>query len=134
MSRVIRAVSAGGPAGPYTFDREVVGTFAHNPTVVWSEADKLWLLYHIGCKYAQPSKCQYGGIACDDANNENGESGISLWVSADLAEWRPQGVILGPNKNGTWDMVRPANTLPQHTTATCQHSARVGCGYVTAVG
>ena len=106
MSRVIRAVSTSGkPAGPYVFDREVVGTFAHNPTVVWSGADGVWLLYHIGCKYAQPATCQYGGIACDDANNENGESSISLWQSKDLASWEPLGVALGPNANNTWDMV-----------------------------
>ena len=91
MSRVVRAVSGGGPAGPYVFDKEVVGTFAHNPTVVWSEADKLWLLYHIGCKFPQPTSCQYGGITCDDANNENGESSISLWSSSDLSNWQPHG-------------------------------------------
>ena len=30
MSRIIRAVSADGPAGPYMFEKELVGTFAHN--------------------------------------------------------------------------------------------------------
>ena len=113
MSRVIRAVSQRGPAGPYVFDKEIVGTFAHNPTVVWSGADNLWLLYHIGCPYTQPTSCQYGGITCDDANNENGESSISLWQSANLSTWEYVGVALGPNKNNTWDMV--AHTDLKHT-------------------
>ena len=110
MSRIIRAVSVSGPAGPYTFDAQVVGTFAHNPTVVWSGSDKLWLLYHIGCAVTQPASCQYGGIQCDDANNENGESSISMWASDDLKTWRPHGVVLGPNGNNTWDMVGSRNT------------------------
>lgn len=110
MSRIVRAVSETGPAGPYTFDGEVVGTFAHNPTVVWNGSNKLWLLYHIGCPVTQPAQCQYGGIQCDDANNENGESSISMWESADLKIWTPRGVVLGPNKNNTWDMVARHNT------------------------
>ena len=39
-SRIIRAESATGPPGPYTFAQEVVGAFAHSPTVIFSPADK----------------------------------------------------------------------------------------------
>ena len=48
MSRIIRAESRSGPAGPYTFAQEIAPTFAHNPTVVYSEAEGQYLMYHIG--------------------------------------------------------------------------------------
>ena len=57
MSRIIRAESRTGPAGPYAFAAEVVGTFAHNPTVVADPTRQQWLMYHIGCPVAQPSSC-----------------------------------------------------------------------------
>ena len=67
-------------------------------------------MYHIGCPYTQPTTCQEGGIMCDDANNNNGESSISLRSSTDLSEWTSLGVALGPNTNGTWDQVDTAHT------------------------
>ena len=103
MSRIIRAESHDGPAGPYTFADEVVGTFAHNPSVVWSEADQLYLLYHIGCPYKQPTQCESPSFSCDSGNTINGESGITLRSSADLRKWTTHGQILSANENGTWD-------------------------------
>jgi hypothetical protein len=67
-SRVIRAVSATGPEGPYTFANEVVGTFAHNPSVVWSEAHQLWVMVHIGCNQTLPDSCENIAITCDPGN------------------------------------------------------------------
>ena len=103
MSRVIRATSSSGPAGPYAFAAEVVATFAHNPTVVYSARDRLYLLYHIGCPIAQPTACHSPSLSCDGGNAENGESGVTLWSSADLLHWAPHGMVFRANANKTWD-------------------------------
>lgn len=58
-SRIIRSTSSTGPERPYQFDAEVVGTFAHNPTVVYSEMDKLYILIYIGCPITVPNGCSY---------------------------------------------------------------------------
>ena len=55
-SRVVRATSTTGPLGPYAFAQEVVAAFAHNPTVIYSPADRLYLLYHIGCPVSPPPR------------------------------------------------------------------------------
>jgi len=68
-----------------------------------SEVEQLYLMYLIGCEYPTPAKCQYGGVTCDWGNNQNGESGISLWVSKTLLDWNKVGMILKSNTNGTWD-------------------------------
>ena len=88
MSRIIRAESA-QPEGPFVFAAEVAGTFAHNPTVVYSDAAKLFLLYHIGCPFAQPSTCEAPKFSCGAGDSNNGESGISLLTSPDLLSWTP---------------------------------------------
>ena len=102
-SRVIRAKSTTGPAGLYQFEAEIVGTFAHNPTVVYSEANRLYLLYNIGCSINVPDGCQYVNFSCGPGNNLNGESGISLWSSPDLYQWTSHGQVLSGDRNGTWD-------------------------------
>jgi len=105
MSRIIRAESVHGPEGPYEFAAEIASTFAHNPTVVYSEIDKLWLMYHIGCDFPTPSdKCVSPDLTCDPGNYLNGESGITVRTASSLTgEWKSQGIVFGANKNGTWD-------------------------------
>lgn len=103
-SRVIHAESTSGPAGPYTFTDQVVGTFAHNPTVVYSPADKLYLLYYIGCPYSPPAMCTGPSFSCGPGNTLNGESGVSVQSSPDLKTWTPHGqVFSGQNNNVSWD-------------------------------
>lgn len=102
-STVVRATSTAGPAGPYQFGAEIVGTFAHNPTVVWSEADGLYLLVHIGCPRTVLDTCTSQVFSCGPGNTENGESGISLWSSPDLQNWAFHGQVMSGNVNGTWD-------------------------------
>jgi hypothetical protein len=102
-SRIIRSKSTSGPAGPYVFEAEIVGTFAHNPTVVYSEAEKLYLMYSIGCPQTVPDTCQTVDITCDPGNFLNGESGISMWSSPDLYSWKFHGQVLQGDVNGTWD-------------------------------
>jgi hypothetical protein len=102
-SRIIRATST-HPAGPYTFANEVVGTFAHNPSVIYSSFDELWIMVHIGCNQTLPNTCQSIAITCDPGNSVNGESGITMRVAKTLdGEWKDLGIILGANKRGTWD-------------------------------
>lgn len=106
MSRIIRAESKSGPAGPYQFISEIVSTFAHNPQVVWSEKDQLYLMYHIGCSHpVKPTGCEDPSLTCDDGNYLNGESGISVKSAKSLtdAQWVDHGIVFGANKNGTWD-------------------------------
>lgn len=90
-SRVIRATS-NHPAGPYTFANEVVGTFAHNPSVIYSPFDQLWIMVHIGCNQTLPDICQQIDITCDPGNSLNGESGITMRVAKTLdGEWQDMG-------------------------------------------
>lgn len=93
FSRIIRAESRTGPEGPYKFAAQVVGSFAHNPTVVYSPADNLYLLYAIGCSVSLPSTCQGPSFSCGPGNDINGESGISVWSSHDLRTWTAHGQV-----------------------------------------
>lgn len=104
MSRIIRAESRSGPAGPYTFAQEIAPTFAHNPTVEYSEAEGQYLMYHIGCPFPQPTTCTAPPVTCAPGDSENGESGISLRTSKDLLTWTPHpGYVLGNGSAGAWD-------------------------------
>ena len=103
-SRVVRAESRTGPQGPYTFAAQVVGHFAHNPTVVWSPADREYLMYYIGC--AQPvnaTACTGPSFTCGPGNYINGESGISVATSRDLRRWTLQGQVLRGDDGPNWD-------------------------------
>lgn len=44
----VNHVVASKPEGPWSQKGQVVGVWSHNPKVVYSEADKTWLMYHIG--------------------------------------------------------------------------------------
>lgn len=104
-SRIIRAESRTGPEGPYESRDEVVGTFSHNPTVVWSEADQEYLLYYIGCPQVVSDTCTSPNFTCGPGNYLNGESGISVASSVDLSRWTSHGpVFLGENSTA-WDAV-----------------------------
>ena len=104
MSRIIRAESRTGPAGPFAFAGEVVGTFAHNPTVDWSAAERQWLLFSIGCAVPQPASCEQPALECAPGNSNNGESGITLHTSPDLLSWtRAPGYVLANGSAGAWD-------------------------------
>ena len=103
MSRIIRAESRTGAEGPYVFASEVVGTFAHNPTVIRDPTRKQWLMYHIGCAVPQPSTCTQPSFSCDGGDAINGESGVTLRVSKDLRTWSEVGRVLTNNTDGLWD-------------------------------
>jgi hypothetical protein len=81
----------------------VLGTFSHNPTVVYSPADKLYLLYYIGCSFPQPTACVTVQFSCGRGNDLNGESGISVLTSPNLREWTPLGEIFSGDNNDMWD-------------------------------
>ncbi|KUL90946.1 hypothetical protein ZTR_00828 [Talaromyces verruculosus] len=102
-STIVRATSKSGPEGPYQFDEEIVGTFAHNPTVVHSKADGLYLLFHIGCSVQVPDGCGWETFTCGPGNSEIGESGVSAWSSPDLKNWEFHGQVFPGDANGTWD-------------------------------
>ncbi|KAK8145158.1 hypothetical protein G3M48_004826 [Beauveria asiatica] len=106
-SRIVRAESREGPAGPYVFADEVAGTFAHNPTVVRSPAadEHAYLLYYIGCATeVDASRCTGKKFSCGPGNANNGESGISVMVSSDLRTWTDKGQVFpGSNSSTDWD-------------------------------
>ncbi|TWU74319.1 hypothetical protein ED733_005858 [Metarhizium rileyi] len=102
-SRIIRAESRSGPAGPYKFAAQVLGTFAHNPSVVYSPADGEWLLYYIGCPTEVADTCQTKHFTCGAGNTNNGESGIAVMSSRDLRHWKSRGQILKGNNGTGWD-------------------------------
>lgn len=103
-SRVVRAESRSGPAGPYEFAGEVRGTFAHNPTVVYSPAEREWLLYYIGCPTdVVEDKCTAKKFTCGPGNSNNGESGISVLSSRDLRHWTPRGQVMKGTDDDAWD-------------------------------
>ena len=83
-SRIIRAESHTGPEGPYQFADLVVDVFSHNPTVIWSPADQLYLLYYIGCPYQPSDICTAVNFTCGPGDDHQGESGISVQSSKDL--------------------------------------------------
>ena len=104
MSRIIRAESHTGPAGPFVFAAEVAPTFAHNPTVTFSAVDGLFLMFHIGCPFPQPPRCEAPQFSCGTGDADNGESGISLLTSPDLITWTSAGMVFnGSSVPGAWD-------------------------------
>ena len=115
-SRIIRAESTTGPAGPYNFAQQVVPAFAHNPTVIYSPTDKKYLLYYIGCPQSPPSTCTSPSFTCGPGNFINGESGISVQSSPDLKTWTFEGQILKGADDDTWDAdVTNPSPLPLYT-------------------
>lgn len=119
-SRIIRAESRHGPAGPYSFAAELQGTFAHNPTVIWSPADKQWLMYYIGCpQKVTADKCTTQYFTCGPGNTNNGESGLSVMSSWDLRHWYPHGQVIQGDNSDRWDadLTNPT-AFPLHGDAT----------------
>ncbi|KAJ6013961.1 hypothetical protein N7540_008552 [Penicillium herquei] len=102
-SHVIRAESQNGPLGPYTSKQEIRPTFAHNPTVIWSEKDEQYLLYSIGCPQSVSSTCEGMSFTCGPGNDENGESGINVLSSTDLINWSKHGQVFSGMDNAAWD-------------------------------
>ncbi|ATY65351.1 Glycosyl hydrolase family five-bladed beta-propellor domain [Cordyceps militaris] len=114
-SRVVRAESRAGPAGPYAFADEVAGTFAHNPTVVYSPADAAYLLYYIGCATEVAPQCTGKKFTCGPGNANNGESGIALKTSKDLRTWTDVGQVFQGKDSGDWDAdVTNPSAFPLH--------------------
>ncbi len=102
-SRIMHAESRTGPDGPYDIGSEVVGHFSHNPTVVYSPAEKLYLLYYIGCPQTVSPVCTAPSFTCGPGNYINGESGISVQTSPDLITWTHQGQVFAGEDNSDWD-------------------------------
>lgn len=96
FSTIAHATSKTGPAGPYVSPVQVIGMFAHNPTVVWSPYDKQYLMYHIGCPQPMPDLCGPTKFTC---GAPDGQSGITVHSSPDLTTWTRQGMVM----NGTYD-------------------------------
>lgn len=101
FSTIAHATSRTGPAGPYVSPTQVLGTFAHNPTVIWSPYDKQYLLYHIGCPQPMPDVCGPVKFQC---GIPDGQSGITVHSSPDLQSWKSHGIVFnGTTDKNRWD-------------------------------
>ena len=113
FSRIIRAESTNGPIGPYEFKQEIAPSFAHNPSVVWNEAEQLYVLYSIGCRTEVPASCKSKDYSCGPGNTINGESGISVRTSPNLRDWTSHGQVIQGANDGSWD-ADTTNPAPLH--------------------
>lgn len=104
FSKVIRAESRTGPAGPYHYAQEVLGTFRHNPGTIWSPADNKYLLYTIGIETETPDTCK----SYKWANN------VSVASAPDIrGPWStPQRLLDGTNPNA-FPLWTPENPTSQ---------------------
>ncbi|KAF4986331.1 hypothetical protein FDECE_16005 [Fusarium decemcellulare] len=103
-SKIVRAESRTGPEGPYKFMGDVVGTFSHNPTVIWSQSDSKYLMYYIGCpQVIAEGECAPPSFTCTAGNYINGESGISVASSRNLQNWTTHGPVLAGEHSDAWD-------------------------------
>jgi hypothetical protein len=127
-SRIIRVDSEVGPQGPYEFVEEVIGTFAHNPTVIYSSADKLYLFYYIGCDFSPPEICTAPSFSCGPRNDLNAESGISVASSPDLKTWTFVGQIFSGQNDDDWD-ADVTNPSPFPLYSSGNHTASILLAY-----
>lgn len=100
FSQVIRAESRTGPRGPFLFKQVLFDTFRHNPTVIWSPADELYLIHFIGQDWEVPDTC-----GSTKTNNT-----ISVSTSPDLKTWTEQIPLVVNVTNPTaWPLWTPEN-------------------------
>ncbi|KFY46719.1 hypothetical protein V495_02292 [Pseudogymnoascus sp. VKM F-4514 (FW-929)] len=87
-SYIMRAESRTGPQGPYHYAEAVTKPFRHNPSIIWSPADKKYLLYTIGADAPEAVKCQ-------SLSNKQWPNNISVSSSDNIGgPWSPQKLIL----------------------------------------
>ncbi|KAK8139501.1 hypothetical protein PG984_002881 [Apiospora sp. TS-2023a] len=93
FSTVIRAESRAGPAGPYHYTQELLGTFHHNPAIIWSPVDKEYLLYSIGIDTdtkIMPTRC----------TSYKWPNNISVSSASDIrGPWTPSQLVVNPGTN-----------------------------------
>jgi hypothetical protein len=104
FSTIIRAESRVGPRGPYLWTEDLFGPFHHNPTTMWSPADKKYVLYFIGKDVETPNG------SCSSTKFSNN---ISVSSSPDLRDWTTPQVLL---ENQTNPAPFPLWTLRNPTT------------------
>ncbi|KAI0181738.1 hypothetical protein GGR52DRAFT_53671 [Hypoxylon sp. FL1284] len=105
FSTVARAESRTGPAGPYRYAQELLGTFRHNSQVVWSPTDGRYLLYTIGAETATPDKC----ASYKWANN------VSVSSAPDVrGPWTAPARVLNESTNpAPWPLWTADNSTPE---------------------
>ncbi|OTA98790.1 hypothetical protein M426DRAFT_325691 [Hypoxylon sp. CI-4A] len=102
FSTVVRAESRTGPAGPYHYADELMGTFHHNVKVIWSPADQKYLMYTIGIETETPDTCR----SYKWADN------ISVSSAPDIrGPWEPSKYLLDGTNPTPW----PLWTEDNHT-------------------
>ncbi|KAI0901356.1 hypothetical protein F4806DRAFT_451970 [Annulohypoxylon nitens] len=104
FSTVVRAESRTGPAGPFFYAEELLGTFRHNSKVVWSPADEKYLLYTIGIETDTPNTCK----SYKWANN------ISVSSAPDIrGPWDPPKFLFDATNPAPWPLWTQDNPTPE---------------------
>jgi hypothetical protein len=104
MSTVIHAESRSGPAGPYIWTDEILDTWHHNPTIIYSPADEEWLVYFTGMDMEVPESCGSKTII----NN------VSMISSPDLQNWSEPTLLLpGKTNPAPWPLYTDTNPTSQ---------------------
>ncbi|KAH7192865.1 uncharacterized protein B0J16DRAFT_394897 [Fusarium flagelliforme] len=116
-SYIIRSESHNGPQGPYHYADAVSNNFAHNPDIVYSPADKKYLLYSIGVNYEKVfTKCESisytqwpNNISLSTADNIRGPwSPFKMVVDSD----RPAGIhATNPSAFPLWTRKNPTREI-----------------------
>ncbi|KAG4267387.1 hypothetical protein FPRO04_12947 [Fusarium proliferatum] len=92
-SYIIRAESHSGPQGPYKYAQDVSKNFAHNPDIVWSQADKKYLLYSIGVEYDK------NFTKCESISYTKWPNNISVSAADDIhGPWSPFKMIIDSDR------------------------------------
>ena len=100
-SRIIRATSTTGPAGPYAFAEVVVAPFAHNPTVR-ALPDGSFVLFMIGGTPATERNCS------SSSSSSSSSAGISRARASSATDDDPSGIAVSwaPRVTGPWSAPR----------------------------
>ncbi|KAI0012697.1 hypothetical protein F4779DRAFT_614420 [Xylariaceae sp. FL0662B] len=100
FSTVVRAESKTGPAGPYYYAQELFGPFHHNPTTIWSAADRKYLIYSISVNTETPNTCK----------SYKWDNNISVSSAPDVrGPWTPFKYLISGTNPTPWTLGTPEN-------------------------
>ncbi|KAK7189083.1 hypothetical protein DPSP01_010333 [Paraphaeosphaeria sporulosa] len=106
-SFIVRAESRSGPQGPYKWVQNVTSSFRHNADVLWSPADRKYLLWAIGAAVEDPKTCK-SIPGSQFPNNVSVSSASSI-----RGPWTPFHITINGTNPAPWPLYSPANKTSQ---------------------
>jgi len=98
-SMVLHAVST-GPTGPYSLSGVAVPVYAHNPQVVYSAKEKVYLLFVLGYKNDSAARECVAGSPIGPASYPEWITKVSLHRSrSPYGPWEPLGIVVSDSIN-----------------------------------